>query len=300
MHTLRLILIGLAACGSSARPDTSGPNDQGPDAAAGSEPDGATLSADSGTPQAPATILVFVHGGSSDLAPFRVCLDSAGAPLPSDHPMPRANYPGVPVGAAASLGDVDSHTSFTVTLVDALALADSKSQPWANDCSMLPDFLPPAALETTGPKVQLVAGAFNVAVVLGAAGARTVKVVTLDATPPALNKMRLQWGQFATGLGTASATFGGAALGNAAPQAVASASVEVAFDPSSSPAAFDGSGVTVTGTDGIPRFFSLTDIQAASDPTTVPTQFFSGRVSYGVIGIGDAAQLHLVAIPVQL
>ena len=308
------LVAALACCGlacSATGANVGNPTSDGVGDAATADVGAIPVNPDGGN--APATILIFVHDGSPDLAPFRVCIDPAGAPLPSDfsRPMPLANYPGIPVGAAASLGDVDDKIMFNVTLVDALALANAQSDPRSKSCNAL-SFLGTAASEAITAPVVLTMGMVNVAVVQGSAGSRTVKVVTLDATAPADKTTRLQWGQFAAGAGTLSATFSknGSAdvpLGAAAQGAVAQGSVQVDFDPGSPPGAFDTSGITVTGA-GQPRFFSLSDIQAASDPTSVPTQFFTPRVSFGVLAVGDAnladagagQGLHLVAIPAQL
>jgi hypothetical protein len=96
-------------------------------------------------------------------------------------------------------------------------------------------------------------------------------------------------------------------LGSSPQGAIVTGSVEVDFDPGSPSTTFDTSGITVTGT-GQPRFFSLTDIQGATDPTTIPTQFFTPRVPFAVLAVGDAnladagagEELHLLAIPAQL
>ena len=321
-QSLSWLLVGIAsaglasACGSSSiGVAEAGPGDKiGDDSGAGPF-DAASSGADAAlTPKGPATILVFVHGGSPDLAPFRICVDPSGAPLPSDfsHPMPQSNYPGIPAGGAGSLGDMDAKLSLNVTLVDALALANSKTDPRSNMCSELTGFLSSTALETISAPVLLTAGKVNVAVVRGSNGSRTIDVVTLDATGPMDGKLRLQFGQVATGLGMASAAFGpqgapGTPLGSAGPSAMTAMGVDVSFDPSSPSGAFDTSGVTVTST-GMPRFFSLTAIQGATDPTTVPTDFFTARVSYAVIAIGDSTaadaaagnELHLLAVPAQL
>lgn len=289
------LLAILAACGGSglATSSVDGGTDNGrPDAKA-------PLTADaSGSLNA----LYAVHAGPADLPAFRLCLQPALKPLPNDpsHPMALANYPGVGVGSMAPLGSVvgDHH----VILYSALAIADSSSARDA-DCNTI-----------ATDKVLIgedlgnitIGGGMQMLVVHGPSSARKLTLVTADPAPlDGQSPIHLQVGHFSQKLaaatitakfgtkGSANTSLGTASFGALVPASVVASGFPI--DPVS--ADFDNYGLEVGGV-----FWSLADIQRATDPTTTPGALFGGRLNaYALLLVDDIGKStqHFIAVPLR-
>jgi hypothetical protein len=139
---------GVAACGSLSAGNSAGfgPSDAGsmPDASEdvttdspmfGAEGGPDAIAADAAPDAAPPPPGVLLVHASPSLPDLRFCWSVGGAgpsmtdrPYPFATPMPASNYPGVPVGGAAPLGDASSMLggSLTVYALDAQAVAKAE------------------------------------------------------------------------------------------------------------------------------------------------------------------------------
>ncbi len=289
------LLAMLAACGGSGSASSSSPVDAGDNG----RPDAKPFAADAA---GLLNALYAVHAGPADLPAFRLCLQPAFKPLPSDpsHPMALANYPGVGVGSMAPLGAVMGNHH--VILYSALGIADSSSasnadcQSIANDKVLIGEDL---GNITIGGGMQML-------VVHGPSSARKLTLVTADPAPlDGQSPIHLQVGHFSQKLaaatitakfgtkGSANTSLGTASFGALVPASVVASGFPI--DPVS--ADFDNYGLEVGGV-----FWSLADIQRATDPTTTPGALFGGRLNaYALLLVDDIGKStqHFIAVPLR-
>jgi hypothetical protein len=294
-----LTVVGCSSAGSvSVEPDAKAgaPDADASAAEADANADPNTRDSSGPTPSA----VYAVHGGAADLPPFRLCLSDDAKPVPSDptHPIPLTNFPGVGVGGMADLGDLSGN--YSVRLFPAQTIQDSSSDHDAICKTLVSDkLIPYEQLDT----VDLQSGV-QLLVVVGEKSSRKVFRVAADTgTYSGGGTIHLQMGHFSASLKTSPivANFGtkGATtmpLGSVSFSTLAPAAVEVTFASNPLPKDYDTYGVDVSGT-----FYSLSDIQHATDPTTTPNNFFNGRLNaYALVLVDDAnTGHHIVAVPLK-
>ncbi len=268
---------------------------------------GVQLGTDSGHPNAPdamttVSTVYAVHAATTDLPAFRVCLDPSSTPLPNDfsHPMPLSNFPGVAPGGMALLGQISG--SFAATLVSALEVQNAPGDKTARCGTVTTDGN--VSVKPMG-SLAFNKGGVEILVISGTDAAPSAKLVTASEVSYDQGALlHLQWGHFAQSLKQApiAATFGPKnmptrdALGSVAYGSLSSTAVEASsfYLPTPAPGDYDNFGVQVNG-----KFYSLSDIQHASDPTTTPGQFFGSRLNgYALLLVDDAGNTqHIVAVP---
>lgn len=301
---LALVCVSLAACSAQSSVGVDADTTPGPpwqdasflaDSGKQSNPDSSALDA--------VPLIYAVHAGPADLPAFRLCLGDATPPLPSDpsHPMPLSNFPGVGVGSMAELGSFSGNFP-QVTLFSAFTLKDSMSAA-GKSCGEL---ITAGAItaEQLGPIT--LDSSVQILVVSGASGARKLSRVSADGTTygNGPQPMHFQVGHFSQSLSQApiAAKFGtqGAgveSLGSPAFQTLAASVGVTGFPASPLPGDFDKYGVQIGA-----AFYSLSNIQAATDPTTTPADFFKSRLNgYALLLIDDVGKptQHLVAVPLH-
>ncbi len=268
---------------------------------ASTEPDVSVFNGDdSGTPSL-VSVVYAVHAGAADLPAFRLCIAPETTPLPNDpsHPMPLSNFPGVAPGGMALLGNV--HGIFSVTVLSALEIQNSPTDKFSTCGAATTDgnlaFRAPVGMLSFTSAIEIL--------VLTGGMAPIAKVVAADSTTySAGGAPHFQFGNFAQSLqGPITATFGtqqtpaldnlgAASFGALTPKA----SQATAFNSANpTPADYDNFGVQANG-----KFYSLSDIQHASDPTTTPGQFFGSRLNgYALLLVDDVGgkSQHMVAVP---
>lgn len=331
----------ILACGAQLPPQTGPGGDDG--GGGGGNGDGSMGGPDAGmTPPNPngpfRPALVFVNGlvkgtatTSLTLSDVRFCIENVTPhPLPDDHPMPLANYPGVGVGQGVDLGPLQGLPTGTVTLDVFNAQDLSSDASWTStrlDCPAItcdPTSGPPCRAHVS-LQVDL-AQAVNLVVLTDDSQQQSVKLSTtpLDGTYTGTpSKLRAQVADFAGWHAGDEVT---ADFGQLPPQSAPTAVLSTSLGTGTpSPTAtldvlnesYEGYGVWVTQvSDGAPGDTfaqSLGSIQWVSDPITAPSTFYDIRENFALLLVGDpnnrllstngrdpafdGRALHFVAVP---
>lgn len=326
-HGMNLILkvaacsacVGLAlsagACGSAAL-DASFNGPRSVDSGASASDSAMNGGGDDATPN-PAlddggsfpTKLVLVHTGVSDLplGALRACWE--GGPVnaaPSDyaHPMPLANFPGVPIGGAVDLGVIDPNVT-SLTLYSAKEVATQKSEA----CSSLAKL--PSSSQLVVP-ISLEAGHLNF-VGIGPLGSGSRTIYQAAVAPTYVQNqapLTFHVGHMASGVATGiDVTYqtnrvNGGAAGHAELGTIdAQGTTLTALTVPPTNADWSGHGIGISSP---VASFTFAEIQGSTDPTTTPAALYGSRTEFVLLLTGSqvtttpagGTELHEIVVPV--